>query len=862
MKVVLAEKPSVARELASFLGASSRREGYFEGKGYQVTWALGHLTTLKEPHDYDPALKKWSLAALPFVPERFGIKPIEEGGARKQLAVIRRLFREADELVCATDAGREGELIFRYIQEFVGCTGKPARRLWLSSLTESAIREAFRRLRPLSEYDDLYAAARSRGEADWVVGLNATRYYTVSHRATGVLWSVGRVQTPVLAMIVRRDDEIRTFRPESFWELLTRSRDVVFKFAGDRFAREEDAQELLGRVMGRPFEINDVRTKPERVPPPQLYDLTELQRDMNRRYGLSADATLKAAQSLYEDKLITYPRTDSRHLGPDMKEQIPDILESLRALRPTEIDRLDLTALPFTGRIINAARVRDHHAIIPTGKLPGNTAAGSASAKIFDAVVTRLIAAFYPPCVKEVTTVDGTSNEVPFRARGVRVIDPGWTVLYPRKDDGPKEKGDAAADPAGGREDEQELPAFRPGETGPHEPFVRRGETTPPRPYTENTLLGAMETAGKLVEEEALREAMKERGLGTPATRAAIIETLLDRGYITREKKSLIATDLGRYLVAIVQDRALKSPELTGEWEARLRQVESGQLDRHEFMDGIVRYTEDIVGSGGAAIDATRLGNCPRCGRPVIEGKRGYGCSGWRDGCPFVLWREYRGHTLGEEQIRELLQRRVILEPLVIDGASEVIVQLLDSGVLTDVPVPVGRTGYSSGKANAGRTSRRESGARKSPRARKKGSADAETDGEGRQDARPRRSRAAGGKKDAVADRPEPADRFEPVKLGKCPLCGSEVVEQARSFGCTGWKNGCKFAIWKTIAGKSIGVRSARELLRDGRSAVLRGFQSKTGRRFDARLKLDAGEVRFDFEGLDRRSPHRGDDDA
>ena len=531
-----------------------------------MTWALGHLATLKEPHDYDPALKKWSLAALPIVPERFGIKPIEEGGARKQLAVVRRLFRDADELISATDAGREGELIFRYIQELVGSTGKPARRLWLSSLTESAIRDAFRRLRPLSDYDNLYAAARSRSEADWVVGLNATRYYTVRHRTGGILWSVGRVQTPVLAMIVRRDDEIRTFKPEPFWELLTRYREVTFKFAGDRFAKEEDAQALLQRVLGRPFTIRGVEKKPERVPPPQLYDLTELQRDMNRRYGMSADATLKVAQSLYEDKLISYPRTDSRYLGQDMKAQVPGILEELRALKPAEIGRLDLSALPFTGRIVNNAKVSDHHAIIPTGKRPGTLA--PAAQKVYDAVATRLIAAFYPACVKEVTTVNGTSDDVPFRARGVRVLDPGWTVLYPRKQDDGKDKE---------KEEEQELPEFRAGETGPHEPFVRRGETTPPKSYTENTLLGAMETAGKLVEEEALKEALKERGLGTPATRAAIIETLLDRGYITRDKKSLAATDLGRYLIAIVQDRALKSPELTGDWEAKLRQVERGR---------------------------------------------------------------------------------------------------------------------------------------------------------------------------------------------------------------------------------------------------------------------------------------------
>jgi DNA topoisomerase III len=858
MKVVLAEKPSVARELATFLGASARREGYFEGKGYQVTWALGHLATLKEPHDYDPALKKWSLAALPIVPERFGIKPIEQGGARKQLAVVRRLFRDADELISATDAGREGELIFRYIQELVGSTGKPARRLWLSSLTESAIRDAFRRLRPLSDYDNLYAAARSRSEADWVVGLNATRYYTVRHRASGILWSVGRVQTPVLAMIVRRDDEIRTFKPEPFWELLTKYRDVTFKFAGDRFTKEEDAQALLQRVLGRPFTIRGVEKKPERVPPPQLYDLTELQRDMNRRYGMSADATLKVAQSLYEDKLISYPRTDSRYLGQDMKAQIPGILEELRALKPAEIGRLDLTALPFTGRIVNNAKVSDHHAIIPTGKRPGTLS--PPAQKVYDAVITRLIAAFYPACVKEVTIVNGTSDDVPFRARGVRVLDPGWTVLYPRKDDDRKDK-DKDKEP--GKEDDQELPEFRPGETGPHEPFVRRGETTPPKSYTENTLLGAMETAGKLVEEEALKEALKERGLGTPATRAAIIETLLDRGYITRDKKSLAATDLGRYLIAIVQDRALKSPELTGDWEAKLRQVERGQLDRREFMAEIVRYTGDVIRSGDAAlVDPGRLGDCPRCGRPVIEGKRGYGCSGWREGCPFVLWREYRGVTLTEDQVRELLQRRVLLRPLTIEGAGDVILQLLDSGVLADVPVPAGvprKPGERSAQGKDGRTARRAAGRGRAPRARKEKAADPPA--ADREEAKPRRSRSSS-KKEPGQSPAKPEAGFGSVALGACPLCGSEVVEQEKSFGCSGWKQGCKFAIWKTIAGKAIGVRTAQALLKKGRSPLLSGFQSKAGNRFDAYLKLEDGQVRFEFDGADRRRPRPSSDDA
>jgi len=807
MKVVLAEKPSVARELASFLGATARHEGYFEGRGYQVTWALGHLVTLKEPQDYDPALKRWSLESLPFVPETFGLKPLDEKGSGKQLAVIRRLFRGADELIAATDAGREGELIFRYILELTGSVGKPTRRLWLSSLTPEAIRDAFARLRPLAEYDALYAAARCRSEADWVVGLNATRYYTVRHRASGLLWSVGRVQTPVLAMIVRRDDEIRSFKPEPFWELMTRYRSVAFKFAGDRFVGEQEARELLERVHGQPFAITGVDRKPERVQPPQLYDLTDLQRDMNRRYGLSADATLKAAQSLYEGKLISYPRTDSRYLGADMKGKIPAILESLASEQPEAIGKLDLKKLAFSGRIINDSKVSDHHAIIPTGKRPGSLA--PPARKVFDAIVTRLIAAFYPACVKEVTTVNGSSEGVPFRARGVRVVEAGWTALYPRKADESKD------------EESQELPEFRPGESGPHEPFVRRGETAPPKPFTEGSLLGAMETAGKSVADEAMREAMKERGLGTPATRAAIIETLLSRNYIERAKKTLTATDLGRYLIAVIQDRGLKSPELTGEWEARLREIERGQLDSRRFMAEIARYTGEVIRSDDASkVDPGGIGDCPRCGRPVIEGRRGFGCSGWREGCPFVLWREQGDQTLDDPQIRELLRRRILPAPAR-DGAGAAILHLTETGALTEIPVPVGEP-----RPRAGKFGHRASTEKAGPRARRGKAKSTEPEGQ---------------------PAPPTATGFAAVALGACPLCKSEVLEAAKAFGCTGWQRGCKFTIWKKIAGKSIGVTIAQSLLREGRTRTLKGFVSKAGKPFEARLKLEAGEVRFDF---------------
>ena len=806
----MAEKPSVAREIADFLGAKSRREGYLEGNGYQVTWAFGHLVTLKEPDEYDPALKKWSLERLPFIPQPFELKLVPEKHTRAQFAVVKQLFRAASEIICATDAGREGELIFRYVLAMTGCERKPVRRLWLSSLTQRAIGDAFRQLKPASEYDHLYAAAKCRSEADWIVGLNGTRNYTVRFGADGILWSVGRVQTPVLALIVQRDDEIRTFQPEPFWELLTRYRQTLFRFAGERFKDEAAAQQLLAQVLGQPLAVTKIDRKQERSQPPQLYDLTELQRDMNRRYGLSAADTLAAAQTLYEKKLITYPRTDSRYLGSDMKREIPEILRGLQAIRAEDIDRLDLAALRFTGRIIDDRKVSDHHAIIPTGSLPGTL--GSAEQKVFEAVVTRLIAAFYPPCEKEVTTVHAVSNQVPFRAKGYRVLDPGWTALYPR---GKQEQEHGEDD------DSQTLPPFKPGERGPHEPSVKRGETTPPKPYTENTLLGAMETAGKLVDDEQLRELLKEKGLGTPATRAAIIETLLKRNYIERQKKTLTATDLGRYLIAVVENAELKSPELTGQWEGKLRQIEAGRLDPRLFMAEIAEYTRRIVArADGDAVDDSQFGACPRCGKPVIQGKRGFGCSGWRDGCSFVIWPQYKDQTLSVEDIRQLLQLRVLRRPLRIEGGPEVMLTLTASGQLGEIPLP-----HKSQQTGG----RRQRSAQKSFRGRSKS---------GRGRATPEHA-------------PEPGEDAAPgsagsAALGKCPVCGAPVVERPKSFSCSGGQ--CRFVIWKTIAGKRITARTAKTLLDRGQTARLEGFQSKAGKPFSAVLKVIDGQVKFVFD--------------
>lgn len=808
--VVLAEKPSVARDLAHFLGAKSKREGYQEGNGYQVTWAYGHLVTLKEPHDYDSGLKRWSLGSLPIIPERFGLKVIGTAIAKKQFRIVKGLLRGADEVICATDAGREGELIFRYIRQLAGATGKPTKRLWLSSLTPQAVRQGFENLRPANSYDALFHAARCRSEADWIVGLNATRNYTVRFGRKGQLWSVGRVQTPVLAMIVERDTEIDAFRPQPFWDLVTLYRDVTFKYAGNRFDAAEPAGELLEKVQGQPFSITSLATKDQRVPPPLLYDLTDLQRDMNRRFGMSASATLKTAQELYEKKLLTYPRTDSRYLSRDMKGQVNRTLGDLAPRFSDAIGRLDLQQVPFSKRVFDDAKVSDHHAIIPTGKLPGEL--GGTLGRVFDAVATRFIAAFYPWCEKRNTTVSGESAGVPFQARGTLIVKPGWTVLYPKRESSRKEH-EADGDP------DQELPDFRQGESGAHEPTVKDGMTKPPQHYTESSLLSAMETCGKSVDDEQLREALKERGLGTPATRAQTIETLIGRSYITRNRKQLLATDLGRYLIALIRNPQLKSAELTGQWEERLKLIEKGLLSPDQFMQAIGEYTRSILeDSAHANIDATRIGSCPLCGSEVIEGQRGVGCSKWREGCPFVLWRQYKGSDLDSQQVRQLVQLRGIAEPTTIideGGMRQVLLSMTPTGTIIEVPVPIAPTS----RQTSGR------GKRKYP------------------------VRRASAKQAASANAPSGAGvPQEPGEaMGSCPICGKDVIETAKAYGCSAWRDGCKFTIWKQTAGKRISRKTAEILLEKGKTGKLKGFKSKAGRPFEAFLVIKDGAVTLDF---------------
>jgi DNA topoisomerase-3 len=682
MKVVITEKPSVARDIAGVLKITGKKNGYIEGRGCAITWAFGHLVTLLDPGEYDPSLKKWSLDTLPFVPDEFKLKLIENPGVAEQFETIKRLCQEAEEIVCATDAGREGELIFRYILALSDCEDKPIRRLWLSSLTPEAIKEAFKDLKDGHNYDPLYQAARCRSESDWIVGLNATRYFTVRHGrlASGddrVLWSIGRVQTPVLAMIVQRDDEIHKFRPQPFWELTTKYRDVVFKHTGKRFENPEKVQVLLEKITGQPFTITGITGKQKKEQPPQLFDLTTLQREINKSHGLSAADTLAATQNLYESKLVTYPRTDSRYLSADMKPRIPKIFRQLSAIRTEHIQPLELTKLTFTKRIVDDKKVTDHHAVIPTGMIPRSL--GPNEQLVYDAIVTQFIAAFYPVCVKKITTVDGESNEVKFQAKGTQIIEPGWSVLFPKKK---KKKTEDGTD------EEQTLPAFEKDESGDHEPTMREGKTKPPKYFNENTLLGAMESAGKLVDDDAMREALKERGIGTPATRAAIIETLLRRNYIRREKKQIRATDMGRCLIALIKDPLLKSPEMTGEWEEKLKQIERKETDPADFMNGIVSYTRGLIESSSTAkLDTARLGECPLCRKEVIKGKKAYGCSGWKGGCKFVLAMDYKGLVLTPNQVQVLLQMRVLPYPVHVGDQLRLLL-LSTQGDLMDIDLP------------------------------------------------------------------------------------------------------------------------------------------------------------------------------
>ncbi len=705
MKVCIAEKPSVARDIAAVLGATTRRDGYIEGNGYQVTWVFGHLCTLKEPHEYNPAWKRWDIYSLPMIPQKFGIKLINDEGSIKQFHIIESLIKNAEEIINCGDAGQEGELIQRWVMQMAGCKC-PVKRLWTSSLTEEALKEGFNNLHPQSDYDKLYEAGAMRAIGDWLLGMNATRLYTMKYGGNKQVLSIGRVQTPTLALVVKRHLEIVNFKPEQYWELKTVYRDTTFAATKGKFTTEEEGRQFLQEVQNSEFTVTDVTTKKGVEFAPRLFDLTSLQVECNKKYAFSAEETLKLIQSLYEKKVTTYPRVDNTYLSDDIYPKIPNIMRGM-----TRYEALTQSVLankiPKTKRVFDNSKVTDHHAIIPTGVNPTNLTADEW--KVYDLVAKRFIANFYPDCQISTTTVMGQVESIEFKANGKQILSPGWRAIYD------KEKNEEAPN-----DEEKTLPAFTKGEHGPHTPDLAEKWTTAPKPYTEATLLRAMETAGKQMEDGELRDLLKENGIGRPSTRANIIETLFKRNYMRKEKKNIIATQTGIDLIATIQQELLKSAELTGQWEKRLRMIEKSTYDSATFMTELKTMVTEIVQSvkydnqrtitieekkaeeekkktskprtktvkkekteepqpttdakqaqpqpeaqpqpqpqQAAPPPATIVGmTCPLCGKgTIVKGRTAYGCSEWKGGCPLRLPIEVDGKEQSTEDLLKQLKR-------------------------------------------------------------------------------------------------------------------------------------------------------------------------------------------------------------
>ena len=596
MIVCIAEKPSVARDIARIIGATSSHDGYMEGNGFQVTWTFGHLCTLKEPHDYTPMWRAWSLTSLPMIPERFGIKLIDDQGIKKQFSIIEGLMQKAERIVNCGDAGQEGELIQRWVMQKAGAKC-PVSRLWISSMTDEAIREGFQNLKDQADYQPLYMAGLSRAIGDWLLGMNATRLYTLRYGQNRQVLSIGRVQTPTLALIVNRQKEIDNFKPEPYWVLATVYRDTTFTATKGKFTSKEEGEEAFKTIEGKPFTVTKVEKKEGKEQPPQLYDLTSLQVDCNRKFGFSAEMTLNLIQALYERKFTTYPRVDTQYLSDDIYPKCPQTMNGLYQTKfggvapyAELIKPIGGKPLKKTKRVFDSSKVTDHHAIIPTGVIPQNLS--DAEQKVFDLVARRFIGVFLPDCKFSTTTVLGEVDGIEFKVTGKEILDPGWRVV---REDVRSKKEDSEDDEKKQDDEERTLPTFVKGESGEHQPTLTEKMTTPPPYYNEASLLRAMETAGKFVEDETLRAAMKENGIGRPSSRASIIETLFKRHYIRRERKRLVATPTGIELIDLIREDLLKSCELTGIWEKKLRDIEHQKYDAHQFINELKQQVTDIV---------------------------------------------------------------------------------------------------------------------------------------------------------------------------------------------------------------------------------------------------------------------------
>lgn len=579
MILCITEKPSVGADIAKILGASTRRDGYYEGNGYCVTWTFGHLCTLKEPHDYTSGWKFWSLSSLPMLPPRFGIKLIDSQSIKKQFDTICHLVKQCDEVINCGDAGQEGELIQRWVMQKAGCE-KPVKRLWINSLTDDAIKDGFAHLKGGEDYDNLYTAGLCRAIGDWILGINATRLYSLKYGTNRNVLSIGRVQTPTLALIVSRQAEIENFVPVDTWELRTKYRDTVFTSTLKPFDKEEKCREILNEIASVPLVIEDVEKKKGKEAPPRLFDLTSLQVECNRKFGLGAEQTLNIIQSLYEKKVTTYPRVDTTYLPEDVFKKCGKILNSLSDYQSI-LGRLRGKPLKKSKKVFDNSKITDHHAIIPTGeKLPATLS--NDEKNVFDIVARRFIASFFPDCSFEQTTVKAKAGKVGFKATGKVILDAGWRVVYSSEEKNSSDNSNI-------------LPTFTKGESGPHSPFIAKKTSQPPKYFTEGSLLKAMETAGANVDDEELREALKANGIGRPSTRAAIIETLYKRGYIRKERKSLRATEAGIALISIIKEDLLKSAKLTGIWERKLREIEQGNYSAAEFIDQLKQMISDIT---------------------------------------------------------------------------------------------------------------------------------------------------------------------------------------------------------------------------------------------------------------------------
>ncbi|RSK44913.1 type IA DNA topoisomerase [Hymenobacter rigui] len=848
MKVCIAEKPSVAREIAQVLGANRKMDGYFEGNGYQVTWTFGHFCQLREPEDYRPEWKRWSIHDLPMLPEQFGIKLMRrDDGVVRQFNVIKNLLASAEEVINCGDAGQEGEVIQRWVL-LEAKYRKPTKRLWISSLTEEAIRQGFQNLREGSEFDSLYQAGKSRAVGDWLLGLNATRLFTLKY-APGQrqVLSIGRVQTPTLALLVDRHHEIQNFRPEPYWVLRTEYRSTMFSHvavakkgkdddepdekarlkARGYFVTQEEADAALAQVTGQLLTVTNVEIKKALESPPALFDLTSLQVQCNNQLGLSAEDTLKTVQGLYEKKVVSYPRVDTTYLPDDQYPKIPGILRGLGGQHAAlAAPLLAGGKIRKSTKVFNNQKVTDHHAIIPTGA-SANSLHGTEQ-QVYDIITRRFLAVFYPDCEVSNTTVTADVAGRTFRVRGRQILSPGWREVY-----GDPEKQQAPSAPKAAGEGDDDvvstvLPSFQKDETGPHKPRLDAKQTQPPREYTEAMLLRGMETAGRNVDDDELRQAMKENGIGRPSTRAAIIETLFKRGYIRRDRKKIVPTPTGVELIGLIRNPTLKSAELTGQWERKLRQIEGGQLDQEQFLGELKQLVREMVlevkhdGSGravtvanaaqaapaaGKSAAATRpttavatpavpgaLGPCPACGGGhVLRGKSAFGCSRWKEGCHFRLPVEFEGKKFTDKQVGDLLKK----------GRTQVMQGFLD---------------------DAGN---------------KFGAAIRLT---------PERTlelvRAAESK---------PTTTQDPGQI-PCPVCRlGQMLKGKSAWGCSRFREDCQFRAPFEWGGKTLTDAQMNQLLRKGKTGVIRGFiSSKTGNRYEAALQVGADgriEPVFDNKG-------------